>query len=218
MYIKIIFVIILPVILTACSMSSQTDRKVIISDGNTKQWASCQPWDYSCHTSSTQDRLSLQQLQQKNHAWKQDIDYRAPDFVGLDNWINSAAYDSLTQLEGKVVLIDFWTQSCSKCIHSISYLNRFYDLYEERWLEIIWIHSPTYAYDQRLDVLENAVKKHGITYPVVQDNDFMTWKAYENRYWPSYYLIDTQGIVRFEQFWQGWYDDLEQAIQDLLPR
>lgn len=204
-------------ILSACNIGSQQPRDVIISDGNKILWASCQPWDYSCHQSSTQSGLTLQQLEQKNHKQQQDIFYPAPDFIGLSHWLNSDGYDSLTQLQGQLVLVDFWNQSCSKCIHAISYLNQFYERYGDQGLEIIWIHAPSYSAEQRFDVFEDAVLKHKIDYPVVQDNNFMTWKAYKNRYWPAYYLIDTQGNVRFEQFGQWSYDDLEQAIQELLP-
>lgn len=140
---------------------------------------------------------------------------KAPELSGLVAWINSSPL-TLESLKGKVVLIDFWTYSCVNCQRTQPYLNAWYDKYQKDGLVILWIHAPEFAFEKVENNVRGAVKNAGIKYPVALDNDFKTWNAYGNRYWPAKYLIDQKGNIIFKHFWEGGYDEMEKNIQELL--
>jgi len=142
--------------------------------------------------------------------------YPAPDFIGLENWINSEEIVSLEALRGKVVLIDFWTLGCINCIRTLWHTQELYETYNDQGFEIIGIHAPEFAYERKLSEVQKAVEKYWLTYPVVQDNDFQTWRAYKNRYWPAFYLIDKKGDIRYTHFGEGKYREMEIAVEELL--
>lgn len=139
----------------------------------------------------------------------------APELIPGGNWYNS---DSLTlqKLRGKVVLIDFWTYSCINCQRTLPYLRTWWEKYEQDGLVIIGVHSPEFEFEKNPDNVAQAIEDFELSYPIVQDNDFATWKAYKNRYWPAKYLLDKQGVVRYTHFGEGKYDETEQKIQELL--
>jgi cytochrome c biogenesis protein CcdA/thiol-disulfide isomerase/thioredoxin len=139
----------------------------------------------------------------------------APEITGITHWINS---DPLTiqALHGKVVLIDFWTYSCINCIRTLPYTTAWYNKYKDQGLVVIGVHAPEFAFEQETANVEDAVKRYQITYPVAQDNQFKTWRAYSNNYWPAEYVIDAQGILRHTHFGEGQYDETEQVLQQLL--
>lgn len=139
----------------------------------------------------------------------------APDFKGIVAWINSEAL-SLEELRGKVVLIDFWTYSCINCIRTLPYVTAWDDKYRDKGLVIVGVHAPEFIFEKRYENVLDAVKKHGIEYPVAMDNDKQTWKAYQNRYWPRKYLIDVDGYIRYDKIGEGDYDKTEEWIQRLL--
>ncbi len=141
--------------------------------------------------------------------------YAAPEFTGIDSWINSDPL-TLKQLKGKVVLVDFWTYSCINCQRTQPYLNAWYDKYHDKGLVIVGVHAPEFAFEKIPANVQRAVQDENIKYPVALDNNFATWNAYENRFWPAKYLIDQDGKVRFTHFGEGAYDETEQAIQQLL--
>jgi cytochrome c biogenesis protein CcdA/thiol-disulfide isomerase/thioredoxin len=141
--------------------------------------------------------------------------YKAPEIEGIASWINSDP-QKLADLKGKVVLIDFWTYSCINCIRTQPYLKAWYDTYKDSGFEIIGVHAPEFAFEKNKANVEDAVKKAGLTYPVALDNDFDTWNAYENRYWPGTYLIDKEGNIRRTHAGEGGYKETEQAIRALL--
>jgi len=141
--------------------------------------------------------------------------YPAPEIGGIEAWINSPPLQ-LSQLKGKVVLIDFWTYSCINCIRTLPYLKEWYAKYHDKGLEIIGIHSPEFEFEHDLDNVKNAVKKDGILYPVALDNDFVTWQRFHNQYWPAHFLIDKNGNVVYEHFGEGEYDTTENNIRYLL--
>lgn len=143
--------------------------------------------------------------------------YKAPEFRGIDTWINSEP-QKLSDLKGKVVLIDFWTYSCINCIRTQPYLKEWYSTYKDSGLEIIGVHAPEFSFEKNPNNVRNAVKEAGLTYPIAMDNDLMTWAAYENQYWPSTYLIDQEGNVRRVHYGEGKYAETEQAIRQLLAR
>ena len=139
----------------------------------------------------------------------------APDLVGITNWINSEPL-SLEDLRGKVVIIDFWTYSCVNCVRTLPYMTDWHEKYSDDGLVIIGVHAPEFAFEKETSNVEEAVQRFGIEYPVAQDNDFTTWRAYNNRYWPAKYFIDADGNVRYTHFGEGEYEKSELVIQQLL--
>ena len=140
---------------------------------------------------------------------------QAPEFAGIDNWINSAPLD-LKQLRGKVVLVDFWTFDCINCVHTLPHVKDLYSRYRDKGLVVVGVHTPEYTFERDLGNLRNAVKKYGIDYPVAQDNRYATWNAYSNQYWPALYLIDQNGKIVYSHFGEGQYAQTEEAIRGLL--
>jgi len=139
----------------------------------------------------------------------------APGIIAGGEWFNSKPL-SLSELRGKVVLIDFWTYSCINCIRTLPYLRRWWETYEDKGLVIIGVHSPEFEFEKDEKNVAEAIEDFRLTYPVVQDNDFATWRAYENMYWPAKYLIDKDGNIRYTHFGEGAYDETEKVIQKLL--
>lgn len=141
----------------------------------------------------------------------------APEIIAGGEWINS---EPLTikqlQRENKVVLIDFWTYSCINCIRTLPYLKSWHDKYANKGLTIIGVHAPEFEFEKKLDNVKMAVKDFDLQYAIVQDNDFSTWQAYKNRFWPAKYLIDKEGKIRYTHFGEGKYDETEKMIQELL--
>lgn len=141
--------------------------------------------------------------------------YQAPELVGLSGWINSEPI-TLADLRGKVVVVDFWTYSCINCIRTIPFLNEWDERYRKDGLVIIGVHSPEFAFEKVRANVEEAVTDFAIKYPVALDNDFNTWRAYDNRFWPAKYFIDKQGRVRHTHFGEGQYMESEAIIRALL--
>lgn len=141
--------------------------------------------------------------------------YQAPEITGIQDWINSDPL-TLEQLKGKVVIIDFWTYSCINCIRTQPYLNAWYDKYKDKGLVILGIHAPEFAFEKLPKNVQKAVTEAKIKYPVGLDNDFATWQAYDNKFWPAKYLIDKNGLVRYTHFGEGAYEETEGIIQALL--
>ena len=143
---------------------------------------------------------------------------RAPEIRGTQRWFNTAGGQALTlrELRGKVVLIDFWTYSCINCIRTLPHLKAWDERYRDAGLTIVGLHAPEFPFERDADNVDRAVQQNGIDYPVAQDNDFATWTAYGNQFWPAKYLIDARGRVRYTHFGEGEYDGTEQAIRTLL--
>ncbi|AFU60119.1 thiol-disulfide isomerase [Candidatus Nitrososphaera gargensis Ga9.2] len=139
----------------------------------------------------------------------------APELAQISGYINTDLV-TLADLRGKVVLIDFWTYSCINCIRTIPYLNAWYEKYADDGLVIVGVHTPEFEFEKDYDNVKAAVEKFGIKYPVAQDNDKGTWKAYENRYWPRKYLVDNEGYIRYDHIGEGSYAETEKVIQSLL--
>ncbi len=116
----------------------------------------------------------------------------------------------------KVILVDFMTYTCINCIRTFPYLNAWYDKYRDQGLEIVGIHTPEFAFEKNLGNVQKAMQKYGITFPVVLDNDYGTWNAYDNNYWPRKYLIDIDGKVVYDHIGEGNYEETEEKIQELL--
>ena len=143
---------------------------------------------------------------------------QAPEFAGIEKWLNTEDGKPLTMasLRGKVVLVDFWTYSCINCIRTLPYVTKWYEKYKDQGFVVVGVHTPEFEFEKKESNVREALVRHQITYPVAMDNDYATWQAYHNRYWPAHYLIDREGNIRQTHFGEGGYDETEQAIQDLL--
>ena len=140
----------------------------------------------------------------------------APDFLNGTKWLNTDAPVSLSELKGKVVLVDFWTYTCINCIRTLPFITSWYEKYKDEGFVVIGVHTPEFEFEKQTKNVESAIKQYKIHYPVVQDNEFAIWGAYNNRYWPAKYLIDVNGLVRYTHFGEGEYDTTEKNIQTLL--
>ena len=122
----------------------------------------------------------------------------------------------MRQLRGKVVLVDFWTYTCINCIRTLPYVKSWHEKYKDQGLVVVGVHTPEYPFERSTDNVKTAIKRFGITYPVAQDNKYATWSAYNNQYWPAFYLIDKQGKVVYQHFGEGEYAATEAKIRTLL--
>jgi thiol-disulfide isomerase/thioredoxin len=141
----------------------------------------------------------------------------APEFTGVDKWLNSEPL-TMQQLRGKVVLVDFWTYTCINCINTLPYVKAWHQKYKDQGLVVVGVHTPEYPFERSTDNVKTAIKRFGITYPVAQDNRYATWSAYNNQYWPAFYLIDKKGQVVYTHFGEGQYAQTEAAIKNLLAQ
>lgn len=139
----------------------------------------------------------------------------APEFTGIETWLNSPPL-TLSQLRGKVVLVDFWTYSCINCIHTLPYVQQWYQKYKDQGLVVVGVHTPEFAFERDTGNVRDAIRRYGLTYPVAQDNRYATWKAYDNMYWPGFYLVDKNGKIVYTHFGEGDYDKTEAAIKAQL--
>lgn len=144
-----------------------------------------------------------------------EIGEEAPRFTDVSAWINTQPL-TMELLKGKVVLIDFWTYSCINCLRTLPFLKEWDKNYRDKGLVIVGVHTPEFAFEKDLSNVKTAVDNLGVLYPVALDNDYGTWRAYHNHYWPAHYLIDQKGIVRMIHFGEGAYGETENAIRDLL--
>ena len=142
----------------------------------------------------------------------------APNFTGTEDWFNTPGDRplSLTQLRGHVVLVDFWTYTCINCLRTLPFLKGLYAQYHRYGLDIVGVETPEFTFEQEASNVRQAIASDGIKYPVVQDNQYGTWNAYQNQYWPAEYLIDAKGQVRHVQFGEGNYKEDEAAVRALL--
>lgn len=177
----------------------------------------------STHTPFDFDSLSSQLLPDSanktndNELYNVVDPYQAPEFVGLENWLNS---DPLTikDLKGRVVYVDFWTYSCINCIRNNPYIESWYKAYKDDGFVVVGVHAPEFAFEQIPANVAKAIKDQKLTYPVALDNDFATWGAYQNQSWPAGYLIDAEGqVVRIHEG-EGEYKETEEAIRGLLTK
>ena len=141
----------------------------------------------------------------------------APELTGVDGWINSEP-TTIAELnaQGRVVLIDFWTYTCINCIRTFPYLRDWHEKYSDLGLTILGVHAPEFEFEQKHANVLAAVERYGIEYPVVQDNQMATWRAYENLYWPAKYLVAADGTMRYQHFGEGGYVETERAIRAAL--
>lgn len=122
----------------------------------------------------------------------------------------------MRQLRGRVVLIDFWDYTCVNCIRTLPYIKQWHARYQDKGLTVIGVHTPEFLFARYESNVERGIEEFGLTYPVVVDSNFELWEAFANRYWPTKYLIDSQGYLRFAHFGEGAYRETEETIQHLL--
>lgn len=139
----------------------------------------------------------------------------APEFGGIETWINGGPL-TMEELRGQVVLIDFWTYTCINCIRTIPFLKQWNSRYSDDGLVIVGVHSPEFEFEKDYDNVVEATQNEAIAWTIAQDNDFVTWRGYNNRFWPAKYLIDKDGVVRYKHFGEGGYAETEGLIRELL--
>jgi cytochrome c biogenesis protein CcdA/thiol-disulfide isomerase/thioredoxin len=139
----------------------------------------------------------------------------APELAGLGPWYNSAPL-TLADLRGKVVLVDFWTYSCINCVRTLPHMRELWTKYHDQPFLIVGVHAPEFVFEKSPANVGDAIKRHQLGYPIAQDNDFGTWKAFNNHYWPAKYLIDAQGVIRYTHFGEGEDEATDAAIRSLL--
>ena len=137
------------------------------------------------------------------------------DLSGATAWINSPPL-TLTSLQGKVVVIDFWTYSCINCLRTLPYIKAWNEKYKDSGLVIIGVHTPEFPFEKDESNVRKAVRDLGVTYPVAMDNDYRIWRNFNNQYWPADYFIDATGKVRFHHYGEGGYEESENWIRSLL--
>ena len=166
------------------------------------------------HTMTT-IKLNTTQFQENNKSQFK----KAPEFAQISGYINTPNNNSpitLSSLKGKVVLVYIWTYTCINSIRPMPYIHDWDQKYSDKGLVVVGVHSPEFTFEKNYANVKDAVQRFGITYPVILDSDHGTWNAYENNYWPRYYLIDTQGYIRYDHIGEGSYDQTEKAIQSLV--
>jgi cytochrome c biogenesis protein CcdA/thiol-disulfide isomerase/thioredoxin len=143
---------------------------------------------------------------------------KAPAFRGITQWLNTPGDKPLTlaQLKGRVVLVDFWTYSCINCQRSLPHVEAWNRAYGAAGLTVVGVQTPEFAFEHVVSNVTSAAKQLGVAYPIAIDNNYATWNAYENNYWPAEYLIDATGQVRHVDFGEGDYGQTESFIRQLL--
>jgi thiol-disulfide isomerase/thioredoxin len=154
---------------------------------------------------------NTERIQEKEKKFKKAVELIDPDgYINVDNI-------TLKELVGeKIILVDFWTYSCINCQRTFPYLTAWYEKYKDDGFVIVGVHTPEFEFEEDYDNVKRATEKFNINYPVVQDNNYYTWRAYKNRYWPRKYLIDIDGFIVYDHIGEGDYTTTENKIQDLL--
>lgn len=162
-------------------------------------------------TRSVESGLTVEQLLLLDQLKSQGV---APELTN-DTWFNSEPLQ-LANLRGKVVIVEFWTFGCINCKNVIPALREWHQTYADAGLTIIGVHTPEFSYERDLASVQEAIARLNVPYPVAVDNEWTTWRAYNNRYWPAMYVIDKQGHLRFLKIGEGGTDRVEKVIQALL--
>lgn len=140
----------------------------------------------------------------------------APALVGISDYINTTPANLAQEMKGKVVVYDFWTFNCINCIHTLPHVVDLSNKYLGKGVLVIGIHSPETFFEKDPNNVQDAVHRYNIQYPVVIDNEFQTWNAFENHYWPHVYIADPQGKIRYDHIGEGAYDQIDKTVEGLL--
>ena len=114
------------------------------------------------------------------------------------------------------VLVDFWTYGCYNCVNTLPHVTKLYETYKDKGLVVVGIHTPEFPFERSAVNVQAALKRHGISYPVAQDNDSATWNAWRNQYWPAQYIVDQHGQIVFSHAGEGQYEEIERTVRRLL--
>ena len=211
--ISVILALSLAVVITSAMLSNGLKEAAAPSEDQQQQQLQQaeSKVSYTIYKSINKNQIHNAQFKTDNSRFK-----RAPEFTDITGYLNTNPDLKLTDLKGKVVLVHFWTYTCINCKHTIPHLNEWYKKYADEDFTIIGVHSPEFDFEKDIGNVKEAVKDYDIEYPVIQDNNYGTWNAYGNQYWPRDYLIDTQGFIRYNHIGEGDYDQTEKAIQSLL--
>ncbi|MCY3958679.1 MAG: redoxin domain-containing protein, partial [Chloroflexi bacterium] len=139
----------------------------------------------------------------------------APEFAGITAWLNSEVL-TMDDLRGRPVLIDFWTFGCINCIRTLPHVRAWHDAYGPHGLVVVGVHTPEFRHEYEEENVRESLPSRGVIWPVAMDNDYKTWRAYNNRFWPHKFLIDQQGRIRYHHIGEGAYQETEKAIRALL--
>jgi len=153
--------------------------------------------------------------QLENHNVGGTVGDFAPEFGGIDAWINGGPL-KMDELRGQVVLIDFWTYTCINCIRTFPFLKQLHSRYADDGLVIVGIHTPEFEFEKVYENVIEATQTNKLSWTIAQDNKFVTWRSYNNWFWPAKYFIDKDGIVRYTHFGEGGYAETESKIRELL--
>ncbi len=139
------------------------------------------------------------------------------ELAGIEGWLNSEPLTLAGLREGgRVVLVDFWTYTCVNCVRTLPYLEAWHERYAEHGLTVLGVHTPEFEFERSRENVAAAIARYGLEYPIAQDNEFETWDAFENRFWPAKYLLTPDGTLVFQHFGEGQYTETELAIRTAL--
>ena len=147
---------------------------------------------------------------------KEDEYRRAEEISNPSGFVNADGFSVEEATGEEVVLLEFWTYTCFNCQNVQPHLNAWHEAYADDGLQVVGVHTPEFGFEREYANVEAAVREAGIEYPIVLDNGYATWDAYDNRYWPAIYLIDADGFVRYKHFGEGAYGETETKIEGLL--
>jgi len=143
------------------------------------------------------------------------VEGHVPGFDGATGWLNSAPLTA-ADLQGKVVLVDFWTYTCINWLRTLGYVRAWAERYGDQGLVVVGVHTPEFPFERDADNVVEAAKDMNVEYPIALDPDYAIWQAFGNQYWPAAYIADADGRIRHHQFGEGGYEDCERVIQQLL--
>jgi thiol-disulfide isomerase/thioredoxin len=152
----------------------------------------------------------------KRIADKDDEYRRAEEIQAPSGFVNADGFSVVDAASENVILLEFWTYTCFNCQNVQPHINVWHESYADEGLRVVGVHTPEFEFEREYANVEEAVREAGIEYPVVLDNAYATWDAYDNRYWPAVYLIDADGFVRYKHFGEGAYGETEKKIEELL--
>jgi thiol-disulfide isomerase/thioredoxin len=138
-----------------------------------------------------------------------------PSLSGAVDWLNSPPLKT-GDLRGKVVIVNFWTYSCINCLRTLPYLKAWSNRYRDQGLVVIGVHAPEFAFEHNIANVKRAAADLHIDYPIAIDNNLAVWQAFDNQYWPAFYIVDARGEIRYHHFGEGGYDESEAVIRQLL--
>jgi thiol-disulfide isomerase/thioredoxin len=203
---KIWWLGLLAILLVGCGLAAGSVGQRLGADVNMEQKVTEKPVDAPASQPATPSPAASADLP----------DYGLAPELENSVWLNVDRPLRLQDLRGKVVLLDMWTFGCINCQHVIPSLRSWYQDYKDQGLVVIGNHFPEFQYESELGNLKDAIQRLDVPYPVAQDNDGNTWRAYDNHYWPSLYLIDKNGHIRYRHIGEGAYQETEAAIKTLL--